>query len=285
MCLRPEKLGSLISGETGLVFEAQTGIDSEGQRWYLLHPHGLPLDQTFAIRTTLGWRRLRINFEPGKFAGELLADMGRTDQIGRAGFRSILKDCVTKGAQIDLRINGDSIPIDGNGIWADGWHRFELSMTKGQLELGTEDGEPDAEIVCRWSGRFAAAVVALLPLEAESDDLLGHVSGYPEGAIKSVRVNRYERDRRNRAAAIAIHGASCAACGLNMSQRYGQVAAGYIEIHHVTPASQLGADYVIQPEHDLVPLCPNCHSISHRRVPPYSVREIRMFLASLEDLV
>jgi 5-methylcytosine-specific restriction protein A len=88
-------------------------------------------------------------------------------------------------------------------------------------------------------------------------------------------VNRYERDRRNRAAALAIHGYVCKACDLEMSDRYGPDAAGLIEVHHVTPVSEVGPGYIIDPRTDLVPLCPNCHSVAHRRSPPFSVDELR----------
>jgi len=88
-------------------------------------------------------------------------------------------------------------------------------------------------------------------------------------------VNRYERDRRNRAAALAIHGYLCKACDLDMGLRYGPAAAGLIEVHHVTLVSEVGPGYIIDPRNDLLPLCPNCHSVAHRRSPPFSVDELR----------
>ena len=278
MWLEPQHLEKIITGETGLDLEAGTGTDTEGQRWYLLRPRGLPNDYTFAIRTTLGWRRLRIDFEPGKFAGELLTDMGHADETGRAAFRAVLTDCRNLGAQIDLQINGNPHRFDGEDLWAHSWKRLTLSINKGQLELGAEDGEPDADIICRWTGRLAAAIVSILPLEEDSEAAEPDVAGYPEGALTTVKANRYERDRRNRAAAISIHGSSCLGCGIDMGTRYGEVAEGFIEIHHVTPVSQLGVGHVIDPTRDLVPLCPNCHAVTHRRTPPLSLEEIRRLL-------
>lgn len=273
-----ERLGKVITAETGLAFEAVMGMDDEGQRWYLLRPRGLPADYAFAIRTTIGWRRLRIVFEPGKFAGDLLNDMGRADETGRAAFRAVLKGCRDLGAQIDLQVNGEPVHFEEGNVWSHSWARFALSVNKGQLELGTEDGETDADIICRWTGRFAAAIVAILPLEDESEAIDPDVTGYPEGALRTLKVDRYERDRRNRAAAVAVHGSSCFACGLDMGTRYGEVAEGFIEIHHVTPVSQIGEAHVIDPARDLVPLCPNCHAVAHRRNPPLSVDEIRALL-------
>jgi 5-methylcytosine-specific restriction protein A len=280
MWLEPEYLGQVISGETGLAFEAKTGVDAEGQRWYILRPRGEPGDHTFGIRVTLGWRRLRLEFEPGKFAGALLADMGRADETGRTAFSAVLEDCRARGAQIEFRVNGELLGFDDQRAWDRSWQRLVLLMNKGQLELGAEDGEPDLGIVCRWTGRFASAIVAVLPLEEEEQTFEEGVIGYPEGALATVKTNRYERDRRNRAAAISIHGASCHACGVEMGKRYGPIVRGYIEVHHITPVSQLGAGYVIDPARDLIPLCPNCHAIVHRRSPPFSVDEMRAMLNS-----
>lgn len=136
--------------------------------------------------------------------------------------------------------------------------------------MGLDEGEPDDQIVIRWAGMFASAITAILPVEEETEEM----PGYPEGSVTTAQVNRYERDRRNRAAAISIHGSACKACGLDMAKQYGTVASGFIEIHHIVPVSEIGLDYQIDPGKDLVPLCPNCHAIVHRRNPPFSVEEV-----------
>ncbi|MCY3687609.1 MAG: HNH endonuclease [Gammaproteobacteria bacterium] len=273
--IEPKRLGKVISEETGLEFGAVTGVDGDGQRWYLLRPQGNPADYTFGIRTTLGWRRLQIQFEPGKFAAALLGDMGNADADGRSAFHSVLKDCFSLGATCKLEINGNSFPFDSDKVWTEKWNRIVLSMSKGQLELGTDQGDSDADIICEWTGRFTAAIIAILPMEESNDQAESEVVGYPEGAMTTVQTNRYERDRRNRAAAIAIHGTTCNGCGLEMGTRYGSIAAGLIDIHHVTPVSKLAAGYIIDPKRDLVPLCPNCHAVVHRQVPPLTVNELR----------
>ncbi|WP_205208577.1 HNH endonuclease [Arenimonas caeni] len=150
------------------------------------------------------------------------------------------------------------------------------------LPLDFSASEHDAELVGKWVCRMSAAILALLPVESdESLDLRNpeeSVAGLPEGSRLRVEVNRYERDRRNRAAALAIHGNSCMACGLSMGDRYGAAAAGLIEVHHTTPVSQMGGSYVVDPRTDLIPLCPNCHSVAHRRSPPFSVNELRVLV-------
>ena len=278
MALEPQELERVISAETGLLFKGRGGVDNEGQRWYLLRPRDLPQDHTFGIRTTLGWRRLTIDFEPGKFAGELLGEMGKANADGRAAFRAVLTRCYALGAKIDVEVNDKALRFDSERIWEQPWSRFKISLITGPLDLGTIGGEHDARIISSWTGRFAAGVVAILPLENKAEEAEPDVVGYPEGAIAVVQTNRYERDRRNRAAAIAIHGYHCKGCGLDMGRQYGAIAEGFIEVHHVTPVSQLGADYVVDPEHDLVPLCPNCHAVVHRQNPPLSIAEIQQLL-------
>ena len=280
MPLEPWRLEKSVSMETGLAFEATTGIDNERQHWFELRPRHVSRDHAFAIRAVLDWRRIRIDFQPGKFAGELLGNMARVDETGRAAFCAILADCADRGAEIDFRVNGSPYHFQSDEPWEQNWNRFVLHLSKGQLELGTDDGEPDADIVCRWTGRFAAAITAILPLEEEAESSDEEMEGYPEGAIITLQANRFERDRRNRAAAIAIHGTSCLACGVEMGSVYGNVAEGFVEVHHVTPVSQLGEGYVIDPAKDLVPLCPNCHAVAHRRSPPFSVDEIRDLIGS-----
>lgn len=98
--------------------------------------------------------------------------------------------------------------------------------------------------------------------------------GFPEGAVIRVTVNRYERDPRARKSAIDVHGTRCRACGLEMGEMYGDIGEGYVNIHHLVPVSQLGPDYCVDPKTDLVPLCPNCHTMVHRTDPPLAPAEL-----------
>jgi len=101
------------------------------------------------------------------------------------------------------------------------------------------------------------------------------VIGYPEGATAQVLVNRFERDPRNRAAAIAVHGTKCLACGFDFKQIYGDLGRDFIIVHHVVPVSQIGPGYLIDPARDLVTLCANCHAMIHRSNPPLSLIQLR----------
>ncbi|WP_312229429.1 HNH endonuclease [Pseudescherichia sp.] len=91
---------------------------------------------------------------------------------------------------------------------------------------------------------------------------------YIEGAAVQVTVNRYERDRKARQAALDWHGYQCKVCGLDMTKVYGEIAKGFIHVHHLIPLSEIKENYQVDPKTDLIPVCPNCHAMLHRQDPP-----------------
>lgn len=99
-----------------------------------------------------------------------------------------------------------------------------------------------------------------------------------EGAVCRVSVNAYERNPEARRRCIEYYGTSCTICDFNFGALYGEVAEGYIHVHHLRPLSEIGNEYVVDPVEDLRPVCPNCHAVLHRRIPAYSIQEVRTFL-------
>jgi len=99
-----------------------------------------------------------------------------------------------------------------------------------------------------------------------------------EGAKKSILVNRYERSTKSRQKCIEYHGTNCSVCKMSFSQVYGKIGKGYTQVHHLLPLSQMNNEYEINPARDLVPVCPNCHAMIHKRNPPFSIKEIEYFL-------
>lgn len=272
-----EQLARLVSDESGLPLEARSGRDAGGDPWYLLRPAGATANHAFGVRVTMGWRRISIAFEPGQWAGELVAAMGNADAVGRAAFQAILSECLRRGAVIEFGVNDQSFDPAEDDTWNQQWSRLSLSLTS-QTDPDVHGADPGVGAAFEWSPLFIAAIVALLPLETHEAEEGKAAGGFAEGASTIQRSVRYERDRRNRATAIALFGCQCQACELDFGDRYGEVAKGFIEVHHKTPLSALEADTIIDPARDLVPLCPNCHAVAHRQDPPFSVEEIRAML-------
>ena len=111
-------------------------------------------------------------------------------------------------------------------------------------------------------------------IDATSDKI------YFEGSLRQVTVNAYERDPVARQKCIDHHGLSCNICGFNFEKIYGQPGKGYIHVHHLTPLSEIGEKYEVNPLTDLIPVCPNCHVILHKRKPPYSPEDVKEMIGA-----
>ena len=61
----------------------------------------------------------------------------------------------------------------------------------------------------------------------------------------------------------------------DFEQTYGEIGKGFIHVHHLTPVSSIGKEYRLNPQTDLVPVCPNCHNMLHRKEPPYTIAELQ----------
>lgn len=96
-----------------------------------------------------------------------------------------------------------------------------------------------------------------------------------EGAVRQALWSTYERDPKARKLCIVRHGVSCAVCGFSFGDFYGEVGAGYIEVHQLTPLSEVGGEHEVDPVEDIIPICPNCHAMVHRKKPPYTVEELK----------
>ncbi len=94
---------------------------------------------------------------------------------------------------------------------------------------------------------------------------LTHTSNMSEGKKIAFYTTKYERSKLNRDLALKIHGYSCCICSINFKEKYGELGEGFIHIHHVKPLYSLEQEVVIDPRQDLVPVCPNCHAMIHRR--------------------
>lgn len=105
-----------------------------------------------------------------------------------------------------------------------------------------------------------------------------------EGEESEVILTKYERSKAAREACVLHHGYSCATCGFNFESVYGEIGRGFVHIHHINPISNRGGEYQVDPTRDLIPLCPNCHAMVHRRTPPVSITDLRaMLLARRSD--
>lgn len=85
-----------------------------------------------------------------------------------------------------------------------------------------------------------------------------------EGKKVMVYTTKYERDLRLKEEAVRFHGAVCQACDFDFERVYGAWGRGFIHVHHKKPISTTG-ETIVDPRTDLVPVCPNCHAMIHRK--------------------
>jgi len=127
------------------------------------------------------------------------------------------------------------------------------------------------------------ALIGLAPQQIP--DEISTPERYSEGAVRRITVNAYERDPRARKACIDHYGSNCSICGFSFGERFGTIGEGFIHVHHLRPLADIGGDYEVDPIADLIPVCPNCHAILHRRIPPYTPEELRPHIAKTANRV
>lgn len=92
-----------------------------------------------------------------------------------------------------------------------------------------------------------------------------------------VRHMKIELNAKAARLAKALHGYTCAGCGLNFTFIYGDVGKDYIEAHHLRPLHLLveGESVKMDVAQDFAVLCSNCHTIVHRAKPMLTIDELR----------
>lgn len=109
------------------------------------------------------------------------------------------------------------------------------------------------------------------------------VRDFFEGGVRTITVNRYERDPRARRACLAHYGSTCFVCGVDLVKIYGKtLGQTAIHVHHIKPmATRVNKPYIIDPVKDLIPLCPNCHNVIHKTAPVMTPKALRKQVRTL----
>ena len=110
--------------------------------------------------------------------------------------------------------------------------------------------------------------IIVYPDDIEDDNLY-------EGTKKQITVNAYERNPQARKECIQYYGYKCQICEFNFEKVYGEIGKDFIHVHHKVDISTIGENYKVNPIKDLIPVCPNCHAMLHKRKPTYNPEEIK----------
>lgn len=132
----------------------------------------------------------------------------------------------------------------------------------------------DFDLVRKAVFKYVGLSITKTELTVYPDEVDDSIS-YPEGAISTKLVNKYERNAEARKKCIDHFGYVCSVCDINFEKVYGAIGKEFIHVHHLVPLSEIKSEYKIDPIKDLIPVCPNCHSMLHRRKPPFTPEEIK----------
>ena len=261
-------------------FIVENGVDS--YPWVRITPKG-EKGQMFSVKViNRSDVRLIICFEPQAVSGALVASMGRSDNEKRTAFCDSIRLQMARGGEVSMRINGVAVtPYDFSTWPSEEWKKVDFRTIVILPENVAGEPEFVKGKIREWGCLVMGTFLSLVRIDLVERNPMVDVSlmePQKEGDRFSVVVNKYERSTVNRFLCIAKCGMACSICGFDFKKKYGAVGDGFIHVHHVVPVSKLGAGYVIDPENDLIPVCPNCHAMLHRRNPPYMPEELRQII-------
>ena len=182
----------------------------------------------------------------------------------------VLKDYKTGSCALDAVFDcaGGMYSRDGLALW------LQL-RPRGNVELETFSVDIQALTVEPYLS---------LPLPGGDNIFPDEVPSVPaahiEGAVTQVTVNKYERSAEARAACIAAYGCKCSICEFDFECTYGPLGEGFIHVHHLIELSSIREAYEVDPTKHLRPVCPNCHAMLHRRVPAFTIDELKAIMSA-----
>jgi len=179
--------------------------------------------------------------------------------------RDLILDLISRHADLKVNIEGEYLKdlIDPlSQTEDDWWFKFEYKLG---LDIVSD--------FVKFADILFVFILLLLPYEIESEE---------EGTEHGTPSTCYERSLSNRALCLSYHGYNCKVCNLNMRETYKGLEKEFIHVHHLCLISEAGNNRP-DPINDMVPLCPNCHSIAHLISPPYTLSQIQKMIQKGND--
>lgn len=270
----PQFVERLVMSRLGLTVIATPQLDKAGEFLDIALAESRPAN-SFVVRFRPGWRSAEAAFIPGTFAAPLIAQMGNASPEGRQTFKAFVDALIAQRIRPSFSVNGGDVLSVLPVQWPAQWTSCELSVRTAPLVVNPDD-------IAQMHSLITDTVIPLLGMLASLIGVDDEKSATPsalEGTPFQSLVTRYERKQINREACLALKGAVCVVCGFDFVSHYGPLGSGYIEVHHTTPVSSMGPDYVINVATELEPLCANCHAMAHRENPPVTVARLQTIVA------
>ena len=212
--------------------------------------------------------RVILEIKPQKFAANFPNLLEKASEDRKLLFNQFGKNLEDRGVVCKLKINEQLCSVSESTNWPINWKKFELRITKSPLQ-SEDDNTPLSEKLTEYIELTMGMMLSLLNIITVDDE------EHSEGKKYEIVTSRYERNPLNRKLCLIKFGYNCQICGFNFQKYYGEIGKDFIHVHHIIPVSQMGGEYILNPEKDLIPLCPNCHAMVHKKNPPFTPDELK----------
>lgn len=172
--------------------------------------------------------------------------------------------------------------LDDNEFYLEGANWKGKIPPKGYVRLTLVSSAPQSSILKRHSLVESGMPTNIQSAVKVSGHLLTFIlSGFESMAVKrsnnqfveglshTIAQTYYERDPEARLECLKHYGNkySCEICGFNFKDVYGEIGKDFIHVHHINFLSgNKGIPIYTNPKEDLIPVCPNCHAMLHRKI-------------------
>lgn len=246
---------------------------------FSLRISSIPRPEGFSIRISEGLSSWKLDLNLDSFSVDLLKLFSQTFESRKDDIKSVLKSGDDFGISTNFFVNNKDIQqLEQH----ESWKNVEIAVLSRYFEEELKFKSLKNSLL-----HFLCLIIPLFTedpsIENEEFNSYSNLIGEEEGALFRIATNRYERSRINRSRCLSFYGFSCQGCGLVLEEKYGPIGQGSIHVHHKIPVSQMGGSVVVNPISDLVPLCPNCHLIVHKKDPPLEVKELQDLVKNAKD--
>lgn len=211
--------------------------------------------------------RLKLNLHTGNYAADILSLFSNADETRLSLFETYWKK-IQQRECCKLKVFIGQKPISEVNQFAGMPLRDRFEIAFEAFPFYDPDDDNRVEVVSCCVCEIWSMLLALIPYTVE---------GEIEGGEYEKTIKTHERNPVNRELCLLLKGYECAVCGMSFERVYGKIGRNYIEIHHTKSVADMGEGHRVDVLNELVPLCSNCHSMAHRRKPPFSVAELRSF--------
>ena len=264
-----DEVGAAVKSQLEVTYDIPFHIENSNEyrdRGYRLWPDN-DLGEFFEVKMLYRQGiRLIIEVQPQKYAAGMLNDMQSADNAKIGVFLKYIELMRKNRAKVEININNNQCKKIDYELWNQPWKsiKFRISV----IPERDDDENYEKNLFVSWSDRVVGMVLALLNIEkTEGKEFL-------EGGVNQVLVNKYERNPVNRQLCLMANGYVCKICGFDFEKVYGDLGHQFIHVHHIEKISSHDEQYYINPEKDLIPVCPNCHAMLHRADPPLLPEEL-----------